>query len=91
MAPLTVDNQADLYLLDTVSGGDAAPLVTSGANDVAPLISADRRSVVYTGSSGGGGYELHTVATDGRGLRDLYETGLERCRPPATGGPVHWR
>lgn len=79
VAPLMVDNQADLYLLDTVSGGDAAPLATSGANDVAPLISADRRSVVYARSTGGGGYELHTVATDGSGDRLLFDPAAAGC------------
>jgi TolB protein len=78
VAPLTIDGQVDLYLLDTVSGDDAARLVTAGGNDVAPLVSPDRRSVVYARSTGGA-YELRTVATDGSGDRLLFDPASAGC------------
>jgi Tol biopolymer transport system component len=78
VAPLKVDDDVDLYLLDTASDDQATPLVQAGENDVAPLISPDRTSIVYARSTGGG-YELRTVASDGSGDRLLFDPAAAGC------------
>jgi hypothetical protein len=87
VVPLSVAGNTDLYLLDTVTGADARPVVTTAGKDLAPLISPDRTSIVYAHEVGGAaGYELRVVATDGSGDRPLFEGTLEGCASPKRPG-----
>ena len=87
VVPLAVAGNTDLYLLDTVTEEDARPLVTTAGKDLAPLISPDRRTVLYAHEVGGAaGYELHVVATDGSGDRPLFFGPPEGCASPMRPG-----
>jgi hypothetical protein len=83
VVPLSVAGNTDLYLLDTVTGDNAWPLVTTHGKDLAPLISPNRTSIVYAHEVGGtAGYELRVVATDGSGDRPLFARTVEGCASP---------
>jgi hypothetical protein len=87
VVPLTVDGNTDLYVVDTAAADHADPLVEAPAEDVAPLISPGRRSVVYAHKVGGdAGYELRVVATDGSGDRALFPRSVEGCASPTRPG-----
>jgi len=79
VVPRTVDREnTDLYLMD--SGGAVVQQLTTGpGDDVGPLISKDRRSVVYQHQIGESQYELRTMGSDGTGDRLL---PVEGCPSP---------
>jgi hypothetical protein len=87
VVPLAVNGNTDLYLLDSASGADARPLAAAAGRDLAPVISPDRRSVVYSHEVvGAAGYELRVVATDGSGDRLLFDGTVQGCAAPMRPG-----
>jgi Tol biopolymer transport system component len=61
--------------VDTGSGSTTLQLTKAPGDDGGPLISPDRRSVVYQHDSGGG-TELRVVASDGTGDRPLFGSDI---------------
>jgi molecular chaperone DnaK len=88
VVPMRVDGNWDLYLAETSRPAPVRPLTTDPALDVWPVLSPDRRSVVYVHrlSSAGQGEALRVMAADGSGDRALFPTPAEcagRLRAPA--------
>ncbi|MGY1807083.1 protein kinase [Blastococcus sp. SYSU D00669] len=84
VVPRVVDDDTDLYLVDTTSGTTVLRLTSGPAQDIGPLVSGDRRTVLYQRVTGTE-VDLRVVATDGTGDRSLVEGGLD-C--PNTGRPA---
>jgi serine/threonine protein kinase len=83
VAPLLVDGNLDLYLVD--ANGTLGARLTSGAQrDVGPLLSTDRRTLVYTRQDAtvDENRELWTMGVDGQGDRALFDPPLSGCREP---------
>jgi serine/threonine protein kinase len=82
--PRSADGAVDLYLVDTGSGSTTLQLTKVPGDDVGPLISPDRRSVVYQHDTGAG-TELRVVASDGTGDRPLFgsDIGCPKVGRPA--------
>jgi hypothetical protein len=88
VVPRDVDGNLDMYLLE--SGGALGARLTTGAQrDVGPLISTDRRTLIYTRQAAtvDEDRELWTMAVDGRGDRPLFDPPLTGCRE---GGRPAW-
>ena len=88
VVPMRVDGNWDLYLAETSQQSPVRRLTTDPALDVWPVLSPDRRSVVYVHrlSSAGQGEALRVMAADGSGDRELFPTPPEcsgRLRAPA--------
>ena len=73
--PRTKDGNYDIGLVDD-QGNEGAVLTSSPETDSFPVLSPDRRSVIY-GHQGASGGVLHVVGADGKGDRPLF------ARPPA--------
>jgi TolB protein len=78
VVPRAVDDETDLYLVDA-GGGVGQRLTTAPGEDVGPLISADRSTIVYQHAFAPGQYELRAMGTDGSGDRVL---PVEGCPSP---------
>lgn len=81
VGPREVDGNTDLYVIEA-DGTLGARLTTAAEADLAPLISKDRRNIIYVRRYETGN-ELRTVSVDGRGDRALFETPLPRCGAPS--------
>ena len=79
VAPRTADGNTDLFLVDVDSGGTVGRVTTAPAQDVAPLLSPDRRTIAYVQLAGDGTGVLRVVATDGTGDRPMFETTPAGC------------
>jgi Tol biopolymer transport system component len=87
VAPLTVGGNTDLYLLDTTAAATEGPLTTAAEEDLAPLISPDRRTILYTRFVGEPhDVELRVMASDGTGDRPLFDGPVEGCTSPMRPG-----
>lgn len=71
----------DIGLADTAAGTEMPALVASPGNDSFPVISPDRRTVVYSRWSQGSPSTLRVVGVDGKGDRPLF-----RRLPPGCAG-----
>ena len=78
VAPRTADGNTDLFLVDVDSGATLGRVTTAPQQDVAPLLSPDRRTIAYTQLTAAGGV-LRVVATDGTGDRPMFETPPAGC------------
>jgi hypothetical protein len=81
--PRTKDDNYDIAVVDD-QGNEGAVLTSSPETDSFPVLSPDRRSVIY-GHQGANGGVLHVVGADGRGDRPLFKqlpTGCERLGRP---------
>ena len=81
VGPREVDGNTDLYVIEA-DGTLGARLTTAAEDDVAPLISKDRRNIVYVRRTEAGN-ELRTVSVDGLGDRALFATPLQGCGAPS--------
>ena len=79
VAPRTADGNTDLFLVDVDSGATLGRVTTAPQQDVAPLLSPDRRTIAYTQLTDAGGGVLRVVATDGTGDRPMFETPPAGC------------
>lgn len=79
--PREVEGDVDLYLVDAATGDTTAQITDSADDDLGPLISPDRQSVVYVRKLATGD-ELRVVASDGTGDRPLFGAGVEGCAAP---------
>jgi Tol biopolymer transport system component len=70
----------DLYAVDTATGQTGARLTSGPAQDIGPLLSKDRATVVYQQVADGEA-ELRTVAVDGSGDRPLFADPLDCPNP----------
>jgi len=80
-----IDDNLDLYTVDSATGATQTRLTTDAAADFGPVIAPDRTSVVYLREQGAG-LELWVVATDGTGARPLFAEpppGCDSVRRPA--------
>ena len=83
IAPQLVDENLDLYVLDA-SGAVGGRLTTGPQRDVGPLISTDRRTLIYTRQAADvdEDRELWTMTVEGQGDRPLFEPPLNGCSEP---------
>jgi Tol biopolymer transport system component len=83
IAPLVVDGNIDLYVIDA-SGARGPRLTTGPQRDVGPLISTDRRTLIYTRQAADvdEDRELWTMSVAGEGDRPLFDPPLSGCREP---------
>jgi serine/threonine-protein kinase len=80
VAPREVDGNVDLYVID--AGGTIGARLTSAAeDDVSPVMSPDRRAIIYVRHSPTGA-QLRTVSADGHGDRALFDPPLVGCGVP---------
>ena len=79
MAPRTTDGNTDLFLVDVDSGAPSGRVTTAPQQDVAPLLSPDRRTIAYVQLADDGTGVLRVVATDGTGDRPMFETPPAGC------------
>jgi dipeptidyl aminopeptidase/acylaminoacyl peptidase len=77
VVPVTVDGNEDIYLVD-LDGKDAKRLTTDAQSDYAPVVSPDRRTVVFVHRDGDR-RTLRVMATDGSGERDLFDPVPPQC------------
>lgn len=77
--PQHSDAAVNIGLLDA-DGTVGKPLTSGTGPDISPVVSRDRKTVIYLHNAPGGAV-LRVVGADGRGARDLF-TGMP---PPCTG------
>jgi molecular chaperone DnaK len=74
------------------AGGTEKRLTTGTTNDSFPVISSDRRTVIYMRRDGEDTADLRVMAADGTGDRPLFEQKLDDCpfmlRPAWRGGTL---
>jgi serine/threonine protein kinase/Tol biopolymer transport system component len=81
VVPRTVGGQSDLHLVDAGNGADGGAITSGAGNDVGPIVSPDRRSVVFARVADGG-RELRVVGSDGRSDSPLFGTPPANCDNP---------
>jgi serine/threonine-protein kinase len=79
VAPRTADGNTDLFLVDVGSGETIGRVTTAPGQDVAPLLSPDRRTIAYLQLTAGGSGVLRVVASDGTGDRPMFGTPPAGC------------
>jgi serine/threonine protein kinase len=87
VAPLLVGGNLDLYLVG--SDGSLGTRLSSGPQrDVGPLISSDRRTLIYTRQDAtvDEKRELWTMSVGGAGDRPLFDPPLSGCQQPGRPG-----
>lgn len=78
IAAREVDQNVDLYLVDTREGALIGRLTTDPATDRAPVISPDRRTIIYVRQTGDA-YSLRVMAANGDGDRPLFPLAPDVC------------
>jgi hypothetical protein len=71
----------DLVLVDSATGEPTGGITTSAGDDVAPIVSPDRRSIAFARVADGA-VELRVVAADGSGDSPLFTTPPTDCDDP---------
>ena len=79
VAPRSADGNTDLFLVDVGTGQTVGRVTTAPLQDVAPLLSPDRRTIAYVQLTAAGTGVLRVVATDGTGDRPMFETTPAGC------------
>jgi hypothetical protein len=81
VVPRSVGGQADLHLVDAATGADGGAITSAAGDDGGPILSPDRRSVVFARVADGRA-ELRVVASDGHGDSSLFGTPPVNCEQP---------
>ena len=81
VAPREVEGNVDLYVIGA-DGTLGARLTTAAEDDVSPVISRDRRNIIYVREFPTG-TQLRTVSVDGQGDAALFDPPLTGCGAPS--------
>ena len=81
VAPREVEGNVDLYVIGA-DGTLGARLTTAAEEDVSPVISRDRRNIIYVRELPTG-QQLRTVSVDGQGDAALFDPPLAGCAAPS--------
>jgi len=79
VAPRAQNGNTDLFLVDADTGAGVGRVTSDPQQDVAPLLSPDRRTIAYVRLAPDGVGVLRVVATDGTGDRPMFETPPPGC------------
>ncbi len=80
VVPMSVEGDWELYLTDTASQTVVRRLTFSTGIDTSPVLSGDRRTVIWVHAADDGRYSLRVAAaSDGSGERDLFATMPAQC------------
>jgi serine/threonine protein kinase/Tol biopolymer transport system component len=79
VAPRNNGQNTDLYLIDADTGATVGRVTSGPEQDVAPLLSPDRRTIAYVQQTAAGIGVLRVVATDGSGDRPMFATPPPGC------------
>jgi len=78
---MKVGDDTDIYLADTTRSAPVRRLTSTPGADSDPVMSPDRRTVVYLHTEGR--RTLRVMAVDGSGQRDLFDPAPDACADPS--------